>query len=249
MPLVYPTKAASNNHRSEGRLRLFTAILARNEAGHDRYLKQVLKRCKEFSDEVLVLDDRSTDHTVAKARKHGAVVRVRKELDSRMWGNESPARKELWDYALEYATEPDDWVLICDADMELRGDVRSLCETTELNCWCFVLYDLWSETEYREDQYWRGHLNHRPWLFAPNRIPFLPEWPDRGLHVGHYPQNMPLIAGFAPQSGHFWLHRAYQTPRLRAEKKAQYLAKAHLLTDFERAHADSITALDSPPGL
>lgn len=229
-------------------MRLYTAILARNEAGPDRYLKQVLKRCSEFSDAVLLLDDRSTDHTVAKARKHGAIVRVRKELDARMWGNESSARKALWDFALEYATEPDDWVLIADADMELRGDVRGLCQTAELNCWSFILYDLWSETEYREDQFWRGHLHPRPWLFAPRLIPFTPDWNSRGIHTGHYPQNMPLIGGNAPQSDYFFLHYAYSSPRLRAEKYKQYLAKEHLLTPHEVAHARSIIDLDPPTG-
>jgi hypothetical protein len=232
-------------------VRLFTAILARNEAGPDRYLKRVLERCLTFSDQVLLLDDRSTDATPEIAKGLGCVVRTRKALDSRMWGNESAARQQLWNFALEYATEPDDWVLICDADMELHGDPRPLCETREVNAWSFVLFDMWSETEYRQDQFWQGHLNYRPWLFAPRRVPedFKPEWPDRGLHVGHFPPNMPLMMGLAPLNEYFWLHWAYSSVKLRAEKKAQYLAKAELLTPFERAHADSITALDPPAGL
>lgn len=227
-------------------MRLFTAILARNEA--DRHLKRVLGRCNQFSDRILVLDDRSTDQTLAIARSMGCVVRTRTDLE--MWGNESPARKELWDFALEHATEWDDWVLICDADMELVGDVRGLCQTEELNAWSFVLYDMWDQAHYREDDFWQGHRHHRPWLFAPRRVPegFVPEWPGRGLHVGHFPPNMPLSVGLAPHSEYFWLHWAYSSPKLRAEKKAQYLAKAHLLTPFERAHADSITALDPPAG-
>ena len=44
---------------------LVTAIMAKNEA--TRYLPQVLLRCKEFSDRVLVLDDRSTDETAEVA--------------------------------------------------------------------------------------------------------------------------------------------------------------------------------------
>lgn len=166
-----------------------------------------------------------------------------------MWGNESPARQQLWDFALEYATEPDDWVLICDADMELRGDVRALCQSTAVNSWCFVLYDLWSETEYREDQYWQGHLNYRPWLFAPNRIPFQAEWSDRGLHTGHCPSNFPLSAAFAPISDHYFLHLAYSTPRLRAEKFAQYMSKQDQLSPFEVQHAASILDLDPPARL
>lgn len=221
--------------------RLYTAILTRNEASPDRYLRKVLGRCREFSDAVLVLDDGSTDGTPQLARRMDCAVRQR-QSGVPAWGAESSARAELWDFACEHATEPDDWVLICDADMELRGDPRLLCESEEVNAWCFILYDAWSATHYRADGFWRGHEIHRPWLFAPNRVPegWVPSWPDRGLHVGHCPQNFPIYAGIAPILQWWYIHWAYSSPALRAAKHAQYAAKSHLLTDFERAHAASI---------
>ena len=104
---------------------LVTALLAKNEAG--KYLERVLRRCHEFSDEVLVLDDGSTDETVAIARKLGCGVKLRQETG--MWGNEAPARAELWDWGAEVAG--DGWLLICDADMLLVGDPRPLTLTTQ----------------------------------------------------------------------------------------------------------------------
>ncbi len=221
-------------------MRLFTAILARNEAG--RMLHRVLAHCQSFSDAVLVLDDQSTDATANIATLSGCVVRTRTGRPA--WGEESPARKELWDFACEYATEPDDWVLIADADMILHGDVRGLCESTECNTWAFILYDLWSETHYRSDGFWCGHTNPRPWLFAPTRVPegWVADWGSRGLHCGHLPTNWPMSVAIAPQQRHYYLHYAYATPEARAVKSAQYLAKAHLLSPFERAHAETILA-------
>jgi hypothetical protein len=226
--------------------RLYTTILARNEAGPDRYLTRVLSRCKDISTEVLLLDDRSTDSTPEIARELGCIVRTRKAQDERMWGNEAPARAQLWDFALEYATESDDWVLICDADMELHGDPRPLCETLEANTWMFILYDLWSETEYRSDQFWQGHEHPRPWLFAPRRVPegYVAEWNTRGIHTGHCPLNFPISAAIAPISEYYFLHLAYSTPRLRAEKHAQYMSRQDLLSPFEVQHAASILDLD-----
>ena len=54
---------------------LVSALLCKNEA--DRYLGRVIRRCQEFSDKVVVLDDRSTDATAQVAKDLGAEVRGR----------------------------------------------------------------------------------------------------------------------------------------------------------------------------
>lgn len=222
-------------------MKLVSAVLVRNEAGPDRFFGRVLKRLTEFSDEIVVLDDRSTDGTPALARAYGASV-VERESLTPAWGEESPARAQLWDVAASKCQGPHDWVLICDADQILVGDVRSLCLSREVNSWCVVLYDCWSETEYREDEFWRAHTNPRPWLFAPKRVPasWVPEWPGRGLHPGHCPVNFPLIPGIAPPDEFHWLHLGYSTQALRQQKYEQYMSKSHLLSPFEQAHVQSI---------
>lgn len=228
-------------------MRLYSAILTRNEAGLDRYLRRVLTRCAEFSDAVLVLDDNSTDDTAEIARQHGALVRTR-QGDVPAWGAESSARQELWAFACEHATEPDDWVLVCDSDMLFEGAPRELIQSEAVNAWSVILYDAWSETAYREDGFWQGHLHPRPWLYAPNRVPpgWVPEWNARGLHTGHAPENFPYSIGIAPLDRWFYIHLAYSTPYLRRIKHQQYMSKAHLLSEFEIAHANSILSTDAP---
>jgi glycosyl transferase family 2 len=226
---------------------LVTALLVRNEA--DRYLKRVLERCAAFSDEVLVLDDGSTDATVQVAKDMGCIVKQRVEKAA-WWGGgmggecralESGARRELWERGSKLAKEG--WLLICDADMLLEGDIRPLCQTWELNTWAFPLYDLWDgEQTARVDGAWSyGPITPRPWLFCPSRVPqgWHAEWPTRGIHCGHSPANWPMMCGIAP-SDTYWLHLAYLDKQHRAEKHAKYMAIAKQLTPFEQAHAASI---------
>ncbi len=223
-------------------MRLVTAILARNEAGPDRYLRRVLTRCLAFSDTVVLLDDCSTDDTPKVAAEMGCVVYHRKAISDPAWGKEAPARQELWNLACQHATGPNDWVLICDADQELMGDVRGLCQSLEVNTWSFVLLDMWSDTEYRIDGMWQAHNAPRPWLFAVNRTPadWIPVWPKRGIHTGHCPSNWPQVTGIAPPDDFYWVHWSYATPDHRKAKHKQYMDKADQLTPTELAHAESI---------
>jgi len=212
---------------------MVSAILAYNEA--DRYLDRVIRRCREFSD-VLLLDDHSTDHTAQLAHDLGAVVHQR-SAPGTMWGQESPARKELWDLAAAM----DEWVLICDADQILMGDPRPLTDTWVLNAWGIRLYDAWdSDLQFRADGYWQGYQYHRPWLFAPHRVPegWEAKWSERGLHCGHAPENFPLVAAPVPDDI-YWVHLGWVDPKDRIAKKAKYLAHDGL-TEHERLHAESI---------
>lgn len=215
--------------------KLITAILVKNEA--DRYLERVLTRCLSFSDEVLVLDDGSTDGSDRLAWRLGCRVHPRKGTG--MWGNEAPARAELWEWGREMAGD-DGWLLICDADMLLHGDPRPLTLSTQVNAWAWKLWDLWDdEHRYRCDGYWMGHLHPRIWMVKPNAMWNVgAEWPDRGLHTGHFPLNFPYNTGVRDDFG--WLHLAYLDPEHREQKLQQYLAKADQLTPFEKAHAMSI---------
>jgi hypothetical protein len=226
-------------------LRLFSLILARDEAGPDRYLRRVLDRCRSFSDAVLLLDDSSTDHTAEVARKYGAITQRRKSTTA-AWGNEAPARAELWQMVTEYATEPGDWCLVADADMILHGDPRPLMLSRECNAWAWPLLDMWSETEYRTGGHWVGHLHPRMWMVRVRSQPpdFTPQWPARGLHCGHFPANFNALCGVAPPDV-YWLHYSYATAEQRKAKYEAYLRNSHLLSPGEIAHARSILDCDT----
>jgi len=216
--------------------RLVTALLVKNEK--DKYLERVLRRCHEFSDEVLVLDDNSIDGSDRVAWRLGCGVR--KRSGQAMWGAEAPARAELWDWAAEVAG--DGWVLICDADMLLVGDPRPLTYATSVNAWSWVLYDCWNEERfYRCDGFWKGHEFPRPWMFRPVSLGVDTwEWPTRGIHTGHAPSNAKLLTGICHPQDVSWIHLAYLDKGIRLEKRAKYLGQAHQLSAFEKAHAESV---------
>lgn len=201
------------------------ACLARNEA--DRYLAEVLHQAKEYCDEVVVLDDGSDDITAETARKSAAVF-LREE--SGAWGNESPARAELWQLAAE-RTREDGWIYIFDADHLLTGitpdTFRTLTHSDHHNAWAFPLYDCWdSPDQHRVDGYWQAWRTPRVWFAKAKPTPdFQPEWPARGIHCGHLPSNYPLQAGIAPAPAGI-LHLGYIKSSDREAKAQQYLALA-----------------------
>ncbi len=225
-------------------MKIVGAMIARNEAGPDRYLRAALQNMGRWCDPVILLDDHSDDDTASVAKEEGAVV-VEREGGQQMWGHESAAREELWNVAVRFAAPDKAWVLFQDADMLLSADPRPLLLTEELNTWLWRLYDVWdARSLYRADGYWQGHLSPRPWLVNPHRVPdgWRAVWNDRGLHCGHLPVNWPMRAGVAPEQ-YYFEHLAYLTPEHRKRKHAQYMREGSQLTPFERDHAQSI--LDS----
>lgn len=220
-------------------MKLVTAMLAKDEA--EKYLRPVLERCLSFSDTVLLLDDHSHDNTPKIAREMGCLVKERSILKDPAWGNEAPARAELWDLAAKEAG--DGWVLICDADMILEGNPRDLLDTWEVSVWAFVLWDCWDgEHQARVDGPWAmGPQVPRPWLFRPSVcIQGAPQWSTRGIHCGHAPMNLTGVVAIAPPETYYFRHLAYAKREDRVRKHAQYMEKAHLLSEFERMHAMSI---------
>ena len=220
--------------------RLVSAVLARNEAAPDRYLRRVLTRLHEFSDTVLVLDDGSTDDTAQVARDLGCVVATRDSTGA--WGAEAEARRDLWDRAAYIADGG--WVLVCDADMVLCGDPRPLTQSWACASWAWPLADVWNDERLaRVDGPWGiGAVTPRPWLFRPSALTTRAIWNERGVHCGHAPANFGRetgVCGVAPPDV-YWLHLAYLQPTHRVAKHAQYMAIADQLGPFERAHAASI---------
>jgi len=162
------------------------------------------------------------------------------------WGNEAPWRANLWDAAVA-ACEPDDWIFILDADFVLTFDPHDLIELGTANAWRFFLYDLWSPTHYRDDQFWHAHFNPRHWMFARAGSPPDPAWGVRGIHTGHYPSNFQFTGiGTAPND-YSILHLGWSTPEIRDRKVARYHKVWSQLSDFERKHVESVS--DPNPSL
>lgn len=224
--------------------RIVVAALVRDEA--HKYLTSCLEAWNEFADAVVVLDDGSRDGSADLARAAGATVRSRGE--GRAWGAESSARAQLWDAACDVA-EPGDWIIVLDADMVPLLDPRDL-PLERFDGVTFSLYDLWGQWAYsgalfyRDDAFWCAHYSPRLWMARRPERDFAARWSERGIHCGHFPQNLqPRRILYAPQD-YALLHYGYLDPRDRAEKLARYRGVADQLQPPERAHAESIADLD-----
>lgn len=203
------------------------ALLARNEAGPDRWLERCIVAAQALVDVVVVVDDGSTDDTAAVCQDLGCIVE-RRDGDG-FWGDdEAGARAQLWDLACRHADGG--WIFFFDADMELLGarrdDLQMLAQAEQVTAWAWPLYDCWDdETLHRVDSYWVGWTTPRVWLVKTPPEGFTAAWHRHGLHVGHAPANLPLLAAPAPP-GIAWRHLSYLTAEHREVKAEQYLACA-----------------------
>jgi len=107
-------------------MRIWGVMVTRNEA--DRYLLPVLNALDPIVDDLFILDDESTDNTVAIAKDWGASVLPAK---TPFMKNESLCREEAL-HAMETLFDPrvGDWVLSLDADemLAFEGDPRKRME-------------------------------------------------------------------------------------------------------------------------
>ncbi|MGE7622800.1 glycosyltransferase [Viridibacillus sp. NPDC096237] len=174
---------------TKGKPKLTLSMVVKNESG--RYLKKALEAHRKFIDEAVIIDDASTDDSVA------VCLEVLKDIPIRMvqneeskFGNEVELRKQQWEETI--STNPD-WILNLDADEifedKFADEVHKLLEQDEFDLYSFRLYDFWNLTHYREDEYWQAHLYYRPFLLR-YRKDFDYTWKDTPQHCGRYPQNI-----------------------------------------------------------
>jgi glycosyltransferase involved in cell wall biosynthesis len=216
-------------------VRCVAAILARNEA--DRFLRETVESLRPLCPTILVLDDHSEDQTAQLARDLGCEVRSRS--GEPMWGQESPARQELWNWAAEECG--DGWIYIADADHITHADPatwKMMLTAWNTNAWAMPLYDCWdTPTQHRVDGFWQGYTVARPWLFRPSKSSGF-TWNTRGIHCGHAPI-ADWIVGAAPAS--VWInHYGWLRASDRIEKHLRYTKENANLSEFERAHVASI---------
>ena len=171
------------------------AMLVRNEAG--RYLEKVLRHAAQFIDKAVILDDASEDNTVETCRQALAgIPLIMVSNNQPLFNNEIVLRKQLWELAI--SSDPD-WILILDAD-EMFDDkapdvLRELAQRPKnLFSYSFRLYDMWTETAYREDPYWMAHKLYHPFMvkYVPG---FNYVWRESPQHCGRFPQNVYELAG------------------------------------------------------
>ncbi|NRS18714.1 glycosyltransferase family 2 protein [Brevibacillus sp. HB1.4B] len=168
------------------RAKLTLSMIVKNEG--NRYLRQALEAHKDFIDAAVIIDDGSIDHTVDLCREvlKGIPLQLVQNATSQ-FSNEVALRKQQWQETIQ--TEPE-WILNLDADeimdSAFPSNVSDILEQQTYEAIYFRLYDMWSETHYREDVYWKAHHYYRPFMikYRPD-FPYI--WRETPQHCGRFP--------------------------------------------------------------
>ncbi|BCV22744.1 glycosyltransferase family 2 protein [Moorella sp. Hama-1] len=166
--------------------KLTAMMIVRNEA--NRYLERCLRAMSGYVDEIIILDDASSDATPDICLSFPAVKLHRRET-SLFLIDESRLRQELWYYTV--ATRPE-WILALDADELLEDratrELPYLLRQELFPAVAFRLFDCWGGEEYyRVDGLWN------PWfrnfsIYLVKYQPHLPAaWPAQTFHCGRLP--------------------------------------------------------------
>lgn len=168
------------------------SMIVRNEG--ERYLSRVLDSLRGHIDKAVIIDDGSSDNTVAICREllKGIPLHIIKNEKS-MFVNEVELRKKQWGETIK--TNPD-WILNLDADEIIEdgfwNKALKLVNDKKYDIYSFRLYDMWDETHYREDEFWHAHDIYRPFLmrYQPK---FNYKWNAAPQHCGRFPVNTFLL--------------------------------------------------------
>lgn len=182
-----PVQRELVRHSRENRVCL--CMIVRDEA--DRYLARVLRAARDCVDCAVIVDDGSVDDSAALVETlldglPHRIVRLKRSL----FGVEHRLRRLAFRYALR---ENPDWILALDADEEPETgfalEVRELVNQGRFDVVAMRLYDMWSETTYREDALWSGHQRPTPVLARVG------PWMDDAFlplsqHCGRFPEEV-----------------------------------------------------------
>lgn len=187
--ILHAQRTILNATRPPLRGKITLAMLVRNEA--DRFLERVLRHAAGYVDHIVVLDDASTDTSAEICRQAaGSVPLTLLSNALPAFANEITLRKQLWDLAVNAGNE---WILILDADElfedEIAAAIRNLIAHEDCDAVCFRLYDMWTETQYRDDRWWRAHHVYRPFLVR-YRDTAAYTWHETPQHCGRFPCNL-----------------------------------------------------------
>lgn len=165
--------------------RIIGGLLCNNE--ENRWLKQYLEQMKMLCDELVVIDDKSTDNTVKMCKEYTKHIYYSDDMSFEV--NESYLRERLFNLCAELCND-NDLIIILDADEMLTNleKLRSVLLTMNNNVRSFGLrlYDMWNDTQYRDDQYWSAHKGYRYICHRYNKeISYT--WNRNKLHCGSWP--------------------------------------------------------------
>lgn len=200
--------------------RLTLSLIMKNEADH--FLKEMLTSAREYITDAVIIDDASTDNSVAICEEvlKNIPYTIVKNSESK-FSNEVNLRKQQWEETLK--TNPD-WILVLDADEifedKFKTEIHNIIADRSVDAVYFRLYDFWDENHYRDDQYWSAHKFFRPFLIR-NKPGAEYKWKETSQHCGRLPLN---VFGYKYKTSQLRLkHYGWVRPDIRKEKYDRYM--------------------------
>lgn len=152
--------------------------------GEGRYLERMLKSVAGH------IDDASRDGTVQMCRAllTGIPLKIISNTKS-IFANEVRLRKKQWE---ETTKMNPDWISNLDAneivEEEFWNHVQEIVSNPNCGRCAFRLYDMWNETQYREDLFWQAHRRSDTFLVR-YQLGFPYQWREIAQHCGIFPSN------------------------------------------------------------
>lgn len=165
---------------------IFALMIVKNES--NRYLESVLKHLSWYVDDIIIVDDHSTDSTVDIASRFARVESRPFEVPSFL-EDESQFRQFAWNQ-LEERLMPstDDWILSVDADEFIiadhpRDDLIDLTKTTDVGVH-IPIPELWNldPPKIRVDGFWNKNMAPRFFRYMPGGV-----FPNKKMGCPPYP--------------------------------------------------------------
>ena len=200
--------------------RITLSMIMKNEGS--RYLRKVLEEAKCYITDAVIIDDGSTDDSVAVCEEVLAnIPHVIVRNKNSKFNNEIELRTQQWE---ETAKTCPDWILCLDADeifeTRMKNEIENLVKHPWADVFYFKLYDLWDENHYREDGYWQAHKSYRPFLVR-YRPDISHEWNTQtAQHCGRLPSSINKLLGAASDVA--LKHYGWAKPEDRLAKYLRY---------------------------
>lgn len=180
-------------HRVTNNETITVSMIVHNE--EKRYLVKVLEAAKKYTNKFVIIDDASTDGTADLCKKVLKDCELKLVINEHsLFSNEYKLRKKQWDETI--STKPG-WILFLDADEILEKNFKDklpyLLKNKDLDYYSFRVYDMWNETSYREDAYWKNDTYHRFMVRYQPKYNY--KFLKKKQHCGRMPANVANMNG------------------------------------------------------